>query len=78
MRDGGTHTIGVGVGCNKQIWFYFVSKRKAQIPRFTKFGVGIGAGWKMTIGIFLLGHNGNVVNTKLMQNARNTLKTGAV
>ena len=78
MRNCGAHAISVGISCDKKIRLDAIGKLKAQIPSFAKFWIGIRAGGEITIGEFLLGNNGDVVDAKLFEDARDALAPRAV
>ena len=56
----------------------FFSQFQTKAERFKNFGVRIGAGGEIAVGILLFGYDGNIVDTDVLQNTGNGNQTGAV
>ena len=73
MWDCSTHTVGIWVSCNQEIWLYLVSKLEAQLKCLAELWIWIGACGEVSVWLCLLWNNVNVIDANLLENARDTL-----
>ena len=75
MRDCSTHTVGIWVSCNQEIWFDLVSKLEAQLKCLTELRIWIGACGEVSVWLCLLWNNVNVIDANLLEDACDALHT---
>ena len=78
MWDCSTHTVGIWVSCNQEIWLYLVSKLEAQLKCLAELWIWIGACGEVSVWLCLLWNNVNVIDANLLEDARDALHTRAV
>ena len=76
--DSDAHTVRIGVGGQHQVGAGLFGQFKTQAQRLENFGVGIRAGGEVSVGVLLLGHDGDVGNADIAQNMGDGNQAGTV
>ena len=80
IRDshGNAHAVGIGVGGQHQICTSLGCQLQTQLQSLENFGVRVGAGGKVAVGVLLLGHDGDIGDAYIVQHMSDRHQTGTI
>ena len=78
MQDGGAYPVAVGIGGQQQIRAPLFRQLQPQLHRLQDLRVGIGAGGKVAVGLFLLRYHGDIGVAHAAQHRQHGAQAGAV
>ena len=75
---GNAHAVGIGVGGQHQIGTSLGCQLQTQLQSLENFGVRVGAGGKVAVGVLLLGHDGDIGDAHIVQHVGDRHQTGTI
>ena len=78
LGNGNAHAVAVRVGAKQQIGLHLPAQGEAFFHSLPDFGIGIGAGGEVSVGMLLLGNHGDIRDADTGQNFLYALQTRAI